>query len=310
MPDSPNYAFFGGATIPAPPYICTGATLTSFVARGDETAIKTYLANSLNAITTPNRFIPVLGPLVFILKIDCGALTSTTPPFSGFGTTAETDIGFWLLIADTANHGTLYWYPAYLFVDNWLALIAGREVWGFPKTLCTLTETPDNNGTLSVATLALKSETLSDKAVLAEIFSISPIPAQHESLLEELGGGLLALIAACAAKLEAPAWAPNLLQDLAQLFPVPKFGGFLLIKQFRDAASPTAACYQSLIAVLPTLNGLPKQGGASGTMCQLTLQTYASQPIAQDLGLKPGPQDALALFWATFDFGLGFGTLV
>lgn len=310
MPDSPDYAFFGGATIPAPPYICTGARLTSFVTRGDETAIKTYLAKSLNAITTTNRFVPVLGPLVFVLKVDCGALTSTTPPFSGFGTTAETDIGFWLLVADTANHGTLYWYPAYLFVDNWLALIAGREVWGFPKALCTLTETADNNGTLSVATLALKSETPTDKAALAEIFSISPIPAQTESLLEELGGGLLALIAACATKIEAPAWAPTLLQNLGALLRFPKFGGFLLIKQFRDSTSTTAACYQAAIAVLPSLNGLPKSGGASGTMCQLTLQTYASQPIAKDLGLKPGPQDLLALFWVAFDFGLGFGLLV
>jgi hypothetical protein len=310
MPEQPAYAVFGGATIPAPPYLCTDATLWSFVTLGDEAAIKSYLARSLNAITTPNRFIPVLGPLVFVLKIDCGALTSATPPFAGFGTTAETDIGFWLLVADTQNHGIIYWYPAYLFVDNWLALIAGREVWGFPKALCSVTETPENGGTISVSTLALKSETPTDKAVEAEIFSISPIPIQNESLIEELGGGLLALIAACATKIHAPAWAPNLLQDLANLLPTPKFGGFLLIKQFRDAASPTTACYQSPIAVLPTLNGLPRSGGISGTTCQLTLQTYASQPIAQDLGLQPGPQDALALAWSTFDFGLGFGVLV
>jgi hypothetical protein len=40
------------------------------------------------------------------------------------------------------------------------------------------------------------------------------------------------------------------------------------------------------------------------------LHDYASQPIAADLGLKPGAQDMLALFWVNFDFGLGFGAPV
>jgi hypothetical protein len=312
MSDAPQtYAFFGGATIPAPPYSCTGASLWSFVALGDEAAITAYLAKSLNKVTSPGRFVPVLGPLVFILKVDCGALTSDVPPFSTFGVSEETDIGFWLLVADTKNGGKLYWYPAYLFVDNWVALIAGREVWGFPKALATMTETGNR---LAISTLMLKTETPNDKAVFAELFSISPMPEQHESLLERLGGGIAAIFA-CLTELSPPPWAPDLFERIeAAIKPglglFPKFGGFVMIKQFRDADSETAACYQEAIGLLPTLKGLPTAGGASGATCTLNLQTYASQPIAADLGLKPGAQDILALFWVNFDFGLGFGTPV
>jgi hypothetical protein len=313
MTDAPQtYAFFGGAGIPAPPYSCTGASLWSFVTLGDEAAITAYLAKSINKVTSPGRFVPVLGPLVFVLKVNCGALTSDVPPFSSFGITEETDIGFWLLVADTEKGGTLYWYPAYLFVDNWMALIAGREVWGFPKALATLTE---DGSTLGVSTLMLKSETPQDKAVFAELFSIAPMPEQHESLLERLGGGIAAIIFACLTELRAPDWAPDLFERIeAAIKPgitlFPKFGGFLLIKQFRDANSQTGACYQAALGLLPTLKGLPTAGGASGASCTLTLQDYASQPITADLGLKSGTQDMLALFWVNFDFGLGFGAPV
>lgn len=312
----PDYIFWGGAGVPAPPYACDGAQFASFVCQGDEAAIQGLIERTLNAATKPGRFQTLLGPGVLLAALTADRVGSLTPPFSGWGTMNETDIGFWLLVTDTTVSLSAYWFPAYLFVDTWVALIGGREVWGFPKALATV-EAPGGvlGGPISVSTLALRTYAPGSRAAMGEIFAITPEPSAaveapragdsvHRMMLERIEDPAL------------PVWAAPALASLAAVFdpavaaaPTPR-GAMLFLKQVRDAASPTAASVRSVVAAKASLSGPPQGFGILSGGYRLSLADYASQPIAGDLGLTLGDQPLHPLVWAKMDFTMELGAPV
>jgi hypothetical protein len=308
----PGYIFFGGAGVQAPPYPCRGAQLASFACQGDETAIQGLIERTLNAATSPGRFRTLLGPGVLIAALEADAIGSSTPPFSSWGTISETDVGFWLLVTDSTVALSAYWFPVYLYVDNWMALVGGREVWGFPKALATI-EAPSGviGGPISVTTLALKTLSPGTRAVPGEIFRITPEPSAHveESRLE---GGPHTMMLERAADPALPKWTAPALANFASAFnPIASESasrtGMIFLKQVRDPSSPTAVSDRSVVAAKPTLSGLPRGVGVLSGGYRLSLADYASQPISHDLGLKLGDQALFPLVWAKLDFVMGLG---
>jgi hypothetical protein len=303
-----NYIYFGGNGIPAPPYKFTDATLWSFLMFGDEARITAFLDRTLNAATKPGRFAPVLGNAVLLLQIRAKSLTSTIAPYDGYGTMAETDIGLWLPVRDTQDK-RLYLYPAYLFVDNWLALAAGREVYGFPKTFAAIDDHPR---ALVLTTLAV--ETYAPDAVWqpSALFQLVPRPEQAAPILTGSG---VTLTRGATDVLEHQAGDPALTEQVRATFRraaslLPDLGGFALLRQFRDPTNSAGASERSVVAVMPH-PGLPQ---AIGTFTQsqfaFILNDYASQPIAADLGLTIGTQCCWPIFWADLDFTLPLGTIL
>ncbi|MGC9269685.1 acetoacetate decarboxylase family protein [Acidiphilium sp.] len=315
-PSEPDYIFFGGASLPSAPYACTGATLWTMMACGSEMAIANFLARTINAVAGYARFVPKLGPVVFVLYIDAPALSSTIAPYCNWGTSRESDIGVWLLLSDTANAGALYWYPAYLFVDNWVALVAGREIWGFPKALGHLAITTGSTESLTLSTLAMRDQRPGDHAAEMPIFEIAPLPKPVSWLSdgqESPRAGIASITRHRASSSALPSWADRALEDFANVLQPPDgaaiaLNQMLFLKQFRDCASSTAACYQQAITLNTGAPVVHHYGPLSGQLtCRLNLHTVASQPIGQDLGLNPGSQPLLPVFWVQFDFTIGFG---
>ncbi|MBV9747660.1 MAG: acetoacetate decarboxylase family protein [Acetobacteraceae bacterium] len=313
----PDYIFWGGASVIAQPYAATGAQLASFACQGDEAAIQDLIERTLNAATSPGRFQTLLGPGVLVAALTADAIGSSTPPFSGWGTISETDIGFWLLVTDTTVPLSAYWFPVYLFVDNWIALVGGREVWGFPKVLATITA-PGGilSGPIQVSTLALKTHNPATQAAPGEIFSITPeAPMAMKAFRAQ---GLHGMMLERAEDSALPGWATLLLSRLAAAFaPAPPFaadaatqGAMIFLKQIRDVSSPTAASYQAVVAAKAALIGLPQGIGLLGGGYRLSLADEASQPIASDLGLPLGDQPLYPLIWAKMDFTMELGTPV
>lgn len=315
----PDYIFFGGATLPPAPYGCTGATLWTMVTYGSEAAIEAFLARTINVVAGHGRFAPKLGGAIFVLKIDAPALSSTIQPYCDWGTSGESDIGFWLLLSDTANAGAIYWYPAYLFVDNWVALVAGREIWGFPKALGQFAIATAGDGSLTLSTLAMRDQIPGDKAAEMPIFDIAPLPApcsKQSEAYQPLRAGLAAITRSHESASALPSWADRVLGDFANILQPPNGAAMALnrmifLKQFRAVTNAVAACYQQAIALdtgTPIIDGY---GALSGLMtCQLNLQTVASQPIGFDLGLSAGLQRLIPLFWVKFDFTIGLGAVL
>jgi hypothetical protein len=308
----PDYLFWGGSSLPGPPYSCSGARLASFCCQGNAASIQDLVERTLNAATSPGRFRSLLGPGVIVNAVAIDAVGSLTPPFSGWGTMSETDVGFWLLVTDTAAPLSAFWFPVYLYVDNWIALAGGREVWGFPKILATI-KAPGGvtAGPISVSTFAMKTLTPGASAATAEIFRITPEAAVQADAAG--AGGVLAMVRALVAKPALPAWATPILTSLAIALDTAagafsSEGGMIFLKQVRDPGSPTAASYRAVVAARAALSGLPRGFGFLGGGYRLSLADYASQPIASDLGLPLGDQPLFPLFWAEADLIIELGT--
>jgi len=173
--DQADYIYYGGAALPAPPFVCDRARFMSLPCAGEAAAIQAFVDRTLNAATTSGRY-GILSNYVFLAIMAADAVGSATPPFSDFGTMAEIDAGFWIPVTDTLIASSVFWYPAYLFVDNWLAVVGGREIWGFPKAWAQIDAEPGDprDGTIAVSTLAMKTLQPGTRAAMAEIFRLTP----------------------------------------------------------------------------------------------------------------------------------------
>ncbi len=80
-------------------------------------------------------------------------------------------------------------------------------------------------------------------------------------------------------------------------------------KQFRDVHDPNLACYQEIVAASEKVTAFRRAGLLAGDY-QLTIYPFASHPIAADLELSSGPQEALAAWYIDFDFLLEKGKTV
>jgi hypothetical protein len=305
-----EYIYYGGAALPAPPFTCSEARFMSLPCAGDREAIQDFIERTLNAATRPGRY-RALSKYVFLAIAAADVAGSATAPFSGYGTMAETDVGFWIPVTDSSIPASVFWYPAYLFVDNWLAVVGGREIWGFPKALAAIeVEAGDpRDGVIAVSTLAMKKLEPDARAAMAEIFRLAPGPPAHPAREVRSGEGLIGALA----DLLGRQTLHGLTDLMTQLFGGSRFAGngwpMIFLKQVRDATSTTAASHRSVITANAAVTVLRAGPSLRGEHC-LTLNDFASQPIAADLGLLIGEQSLPFAFCADIDFTMGLAVPV
>lgn len=212
------------------------------------------------------------------------------------------------------RHGDLlptptFWVP-YLFIDAMSGMVTGRELWGYRKMPASIrvprpveqathfwcdtmmfrtfsTETRGQYGRLL--------ETTGD-TVVDDWRSIWNDPADA---LREVFGRVTGELGADALKLTEDILAP--------LFGQPEFP-IVCLKQYRDAAENTKACYQGLIHAPNRLDDWTGGGILPGNF-ELRITTCDSHQIVSDLGLATlDPQaDSTVLkplfgFWITMNF--------
>jgi hypothetical protein len=82
----------------------------------------------------------------------------------------------------------------------------------------------------------------------------------------------------------------------------------VFLKQFRDVACPTKACYQAVVeaplAVRPVGAGYE---ALDPQLFTITVEDWDSHPIASELGVQPRTQVPELAFHATFDFDIQLG---
>jgi hypothetical protein len=85
----------------------------------------------------------------------------------------------------------------------------------------------------------------------------------------------------------------------------------VFLKQFRDVACPTKACYQAIVeAPLAVHVGAATFELLDASQFHLEFFDYASHPIASDLGVARRPLEPDIAFQATFDFDIALGSEV
>lgn len=112
------------------------ANMYGFFVKGSSAAIQTFIDETVGL--AKGLHFKAISAYCMLTFTDIENIKPTTEPWVNQGYFQETDVIVWLPVArmegDDIAH--VYWYPAFICVNNIYALINGRETWGFNKYLC------------------------------------------------------------------------------------------------------------------------------------------------------------------------------
>ena len=291
------------------PYTITKAQMLGLVFQADPQILARHFVDPLfNAATTPGRFQVELDGRFVVGQIRYPLLTHSDPHFGGF---SYNESVIYLALRDTGPApGTPehYWFTPVMVLDSFLPLIAGREIFGFPKilgeinsnptTLANLFTTPRGSGTVAVQGFATTSK--QELAALQKLWSWRVTG----------GGPLVEELAAKAVEWVLATHLPNplglldavrsrLLRFVGRLDPG------LFLKEFPAASKPTLACYGSLVRSSFAPTAVHRLVALTA---EASFEAPASFPLATQLGFTPGTTQAAELaFLAEMDWQIPAG---
>ncbi|MVN87435.1 NAD(P)-binding protein [Deinococcus sp. HMF7620] len=302
----PEYIYLPGSVNMHAPLALKQADMRGFFVKGDLTRLQATVDAGLNRAAQGCATFRVLSPYVMLTFTRVGHANSTYPSDEAKGWITETDIITWIPVGQLDARGRLqhlYFYPAHIWVDDTMALINGRELYGYPKYDCQY-EMPAA-GQAGDFHLSVKG---------FEPFAPDTQIAWHPLLDVTSDSGLLhgrghpveslaELVTGAYAELRhLPDFlVPDLAgwEDLLSLLTNPRTDQ-LFLKQFPDGAGDRAV-YQAVVAA-PAVVEKVHGGRLVGGRATCTLHEVASFPLAQTLGWAPGAQDAHLPFELQFDF--------
>ncbi|TMP34287.1 acetoacetate decarboxylase [Pseudoalteromonas rubra] len=134
------YRHFLGNPIAKPPCRMLNAMMYGFFVKGKIEKIQAFFDATLNSVPNETNTYKAISSHCLLTFTDIENIASKVPPFSNYGYMQETDIIIWVPVAEVCKNTSrmthLYWYPAFITVNNINALINGRETWGYNKYLC------------------------------------------------------------------------------------------------------------------------------------------------------------------------------
>lgn len=290
------------------PYTFKDASAHCFLVQADYGKLTDLCTRYLNDPSGGKMSCAPAMPTLLLAFIHYPWATPTLPPGDTPGSFSYNELAIWMLVADRNRNArkksvdprdAFMWYLPAVYVDDPYALIAGREIYGFPKALGKVA-IPPAPGALAV-----------DVPVLLPAGESGPRSRRLMELAPKAGG------VTPDGKWQAGACpsALSLLQGLklgdmaAALGNLPIFDLFsgtnlVCLKQFRDGANVDEACHQRLVEIAPKIQ---VTGGAP--LCPYTVRLFDldHDRLREDLGLDKA-QDAVAGFTMQFDMELGAAT--
>lgn len=291
-------------------------TSYAFVLKCDTTRVQALLDSQLNAISgNPVRYTTL--PFLFHCYLGAKNCSSTAEVI---GWLPDRESAFLVPVLEhrpgTWRPHLKIWVP-YLLIDQMAGMVTGREVWGYRKSLGRIqvpagpqTPTLFSAETILFKTFSTQTEGKWDTLVRVRQAQAAPhepqdwkhhgeaIGAVIERIAKHIGGDLLGLLT----------------HTLAGLFKLPTIP-IVNLKQFRDVADSTRACYQALVESPCSLD-VWREGGWLGGDFELDITTCDSHRVVQDLGLAPAAgvnsTTVKPLFgiWAQFDFSTLPGSVI
>jgi hypothetical protein len=319
MADSqmPSYVDRGGRQVLRPPILCEKVGLHGFMFEADHDALQRLCDRYLNHPSGGRfKYVPLV-PRVIILCANTEKLKSENPTDHDLGFMSEIDVAFWVPVKQInrtpgSERAKLTWFLPYVFVDNSLALTTGREVYGYPKELGTFTipKGVDDADLFGVDTYAWKEHGPDSKLELSRLFEVRRTDSHPSGGLKEVWHnledaikGLIHLVFNAEGRFSLASL--ELVFDVFEYLATHEVPNVFL-KQFRDVSDPNRACYQAIIEARERVRSFRSAGHLAGDY-ELTIFPFASHPIAADLGLSSGPNQAVAAWYVDFDFVLEGG---
>lgn len=271
-PTRPLYVTRDNEQAFAPPYRQDGCALYAFAIPAERARLQRVVDRFL-AEPSGGRLRPrVEAEHVLLYFCDFAQSQSHDPDDARRGWLGERECGLWIPLRVEGSRGPAFFTHA-MFVDSGPAMCSGREVLGFPKEIGLLHVPRDP---ARAASLTLDALVMGDAR---------PRPGRWQPLLEL--ERLEPSSASPAEGLRAAAlrWAELLGVDgpgaLAWL--TRGRADFYNLKQFRDCADPTRACYQQVVRASAVLRGGLRLAPAGEYAYRV--HPHASHPFADALGL-------------------------
>jgi hypothetical protein len=332
LPHLPTYVEHGGEIACRHPADALDSRMYGFVVKAHRSRLAAYCERVYNAPTDGEWQWEPLSDEVLLNFVNIGKMASTDPLDQQLGGCNEKEVAIWMPIVDRV-HGKFAWGIPYMFVDQALALVGGREVYGFPKQLGTL-EVPPRGTDKTPQQLWIDSVTV-DRYVPTSMAGNQRVltvkrPGKTKPLDQawDSFGEALAQLAGIAQQDLADdlrgshpmTWLRRLMRDgLQRLADVPgdlrffmhlleENAPMLLLKQFRDAHVPGAACYQALVLVNMRVARL-RAGGMLPDDYQIEIADLDGEPICRELGITHSCTPRLS-FWLDFDFLVDLGEIL
>jgi hypothetical protein len=253
----------------------------------------------------------LLTPYVVMMIGSWTRLSSLGPGLVGTGNVPETSLTFWLPVSATDPDGSsrVCLFAPYLFVDNEVSLLIGREDFGYAKALGQFDPQPVDvppNGTTTITAYGEDPNNQGppawyDVVILEETAGGKPTPADANVALD--------VAKELVARLEEPEL--KAMQVVSAVFSAVKefFESKtreVFLKQVRDASQPTRACLRQvvespIVVRQPKVSLLP----SSWDVTVIPSRTY---PIYNDLGIDK--QTALVAYVLEWEMELGTGLII
>jgi hypothetical protein len=307
----PLFSRFPGNVIAKPPCRMTNANMYGFFVKGDTSTIQTYLDETLNSVSDgadndgqdSSANYKCLSPYVLLTFTDIQNIASLAPGFAEQGSMQETDIIIWLPVAKMLKGKVdhVYWYPAFICVNNIYALINGINTWGYNKYLCEYTmpdlgAEPDKFSITVDAFQPFTPETKMADHLLMEVKKVSDGPSNKVTGFVELVKEAFTLLSSEKSFFNMDIHA---LKQLLDGFKDPQMDQ-ILFKQFPDGEGVNAV-YQGVMHS-PSIIKKVHSAQIYGHKYDVTLHQVDTFRLDKAFGIPLGTQRALLPFNVVMDF--------
>jgi hypothetical protein len=280
-------------------------TMYIFVLRGggpELTALcDKFINNPSGGAVDAKPLIPLV-PLVLLTCVDIKHGNSAHPGDINRGYMTERDMGFFVPISFTDQNGAVSRANLlpYLFVDNFPAVLIGREIYGFPKILGDI-RFEEHPPYFDLVSSAIPNYGVDEIVVQRPIVVIRNTFSGAPTVLP--GGNIMAQTAALMALLTPLLGLPPALNvgftDISMVF----------LKQFRDAANAALACHQSIVKADSHIDAIRTLRFHLNDTFDINIRRLNSISIADTLGLGAGTvYHPLATISVELDFSLPPGS--
>lgn len=305
MANRPSYIYQGGSVLMHAPLQLKQSDMYGFYVKGELDKLQRTLDGTLNQVAGGRMRFKAISPYVLLTFTRVNHADSAVAVDHAKGWITEIDIVTWIMVGAMDEQGKLahiYYYPAHIFVDDAMALINGRELFGYPKYLCEYEIPAAGSDPLRCAVAAKGFHPFSPETKIA-MHPLLEVNATERTGIDKPVTSVLDLIEQAIAlflsipdffNLDLAGW-----EDIVSLLRNPRIDQIFL-KQFPDSAG-LKAVYQAIIAAPATIDRL-HSGRVLGYEYACTLHAFDSFPLDQTLGLKLGPQTAILPFNVQFDF--------
>ncbi|HEX7611006.1 MAG TPA: acetoacetate decarboxylase family protein [Solirubrobacteraceae bacterium] len=303
------YQEYGARETYPPPFYSHGGRFLGLVMNGDAAKIKTLLDTMLNEPAEGKVEYTAIGHRVVLLVGSFDELGSSAPGYVGQGVVGETQMSIWLPLRAKYADGSerICLTAPYVFVDNPMSLLCGREDFGYPKALAQFEPPRWTGAGIQIEVFGGNFGKVA-RAGWTQILSVTPAggPAPAAAIANDP----IAVAEELVARATGTSDSATLLGLIGEIKEVIEYlqgkARQAFLKQFRDAAVAGEACYREVVEAPARVS--VGSVGLSPYEWHVAIAELKSHPIVADLGLAS--ESTPLAFELEMDITLGVGEVI